>query len=272
MSEQGHLNITDTGTINIKQARAFLWNAVWLQARMTARWVAEDKLPDDVLDSCCRDLDGFSLAIMGPGGTGKTAVLKVSEALIVAFCGPETVRKLAPSNAAARLLGGDTMHALCKLPFGRKRLTSKRGRLSSAVLKLHRVQWRNVVAAFVDEISMISADQFMQSNVRIQQAMGPSVSSIAFGNLCVNLCGDFLQLPPVDTDGSRHSLARPLNDEGFVDGHDVEEVEDVSGKKPERKKADVETRQGHDLWRSVSRVVCLYVNIRAPDLLGRLQI
>ena len=57
-----------------------------------------------------QQFDNFCLAIMGPGGTGKTAVLKVSEPLTVFFVGPDTVRKLAPSNAAARLLGGDTLH------------------------------------------------------------------------------------------------------------------------------------------------------------------
>ena len=105
------------------------------------------------------DFKGYCLAIMGPGGTGKTAVLKLTEALIVFFCGPDTVRKLAPSNTAARLLGGDTMHALCKLPFGNARLTSKRGRLSSHILQKHRQTWRRAVAAFLDEVSMIAADQ-----------------------------------------------------------------------------------------------------------------
>ena len=68
---QGFLNIPDTGTINVKQARAFLWNAAWLQSHMTAKWVAEDKLPDDVLDASSHSFEGYCLAIMGPGGTGQ---------------------------------------------------------------------------------------------------------------------------------------------------------------------------------------------------------
>ena len=90
-----------------------------------------------------RKFENFCLAIVGPGGTGKTAVLKMTEALTIFFAGPETVRKLPPSNAAARLLGGDTLHALCKLPWGKARLTSKQGRLTDTTLQLHRRTWRS---------------------------------------------------------------------------------------------------------------------------------
>ena len=54
------------------------------------------------------------------------------------FVGVDTVRKLAPSNAAARILGGDKLHALCKLPIDKARLTSKRGRLAKHALERHR--------------------------------------------------------------------------------------------------------------------------------------
>ena len=108
------------------------------------------------------------------------------------------MRKLAPSNAAARLLGGDTLHALCKLPFGRTTLTQKQGRLAAHALQRHRRQWASAVQAFVDEISMVSADQFLQCDVRLRQAkLKPNAR---FGALAMNICGDFSQLPPVDRD------------------------------------------------------------------------
>ena len=105
------------------------------------------------------------------------------------------VLKLAPSNAAARLLQGDTLHSLCKLPFGQTCLTSKRGRLSKDALTRHRRKWMHVVAAYIDEVSMIASDQFLQCDVRLRQAK--MNSDARFGNLAVNICGDFLQLPPV---------------------------------------------------------------------------
>ena len=80
--KEGLLNVPDVGCINVKQARALLWNAVWLQEFMNERWTDE---------ACFLSLDRsqersnlaqrFRLAIIGPGGTGKTAVLKVAEAL-----------------------------------------------------------------------------------------------------------------------------------------------------------------------------------------------
>ena len=96
--QQGLLNIPDVGTVNVKQARAFLWNAAWLQEHMSATWRETAMLPT----TCHREqkFKQFCLAILGPGGTGKTAVLKLTEALIVFFAGPDTVRKMAPSNAA----------------------------------------------------------------------------------------------------------------------------------------------------------------------------
>ena len=142
--QQGVLNIPDVGIVNVKQARAFLWNAVWLQEHMIEEWREDGTLEDD--PGRPRKFQEFSIAIFGPGGTGKTAVLKLVEALVVFFMGPETVQKLAPSNAAARLLGGDTLHALCKLPFGSACLTEKKGRLTKPVLQCLRRKWRRTIA------------------------------------------------------------------------------------------------------------------------------
>ncbi len=99
--EQGLLHIPDVGSINVEQARAFQWNAAWLQQHMTAVWLANGTLSAASTGSAVQPFRNYCLAIVGPGGTGKTAVLKICETLTVFFAGPETVRKLAPSNAAA---------------------------------------------------------------------------------------------------------------------------------------------------------------------------
>ena len=162
--ERRLLHIPDVGTINVKAARAFLFMASWLQRRMLQIWYEKDQLPADVVSEAERHVEEFCFILIGPGGTGKTTVLKAFESLVDYFAGPESVRKCALSNTAARLLGGDTMHALCKLP--REDFQHADGKLSSNVLKRLRARWASAVAAFFDEVSMISPDQLCQSDVR----------------------------------------------------------------------------------------------------------
>ena len=69
--QSGLLNIPDVGSLNVKQARAFLWNAVWLQHYMNELWQADDKLPSDTWDSTAHKFHNYALAIVGPGGTGQ---------------------------------------------------------------------------------------------------------------------------------------------------------------------------------------------------------
>ena len=89
------------------------------------------------------------------------------EALIEYFVGHETVRKCAISNTAARLIGGDTLHAVCKLP--REDLQSRAGKLSHAVLTKLRQKWRTSQALFIDEISMVAPEQLFQTEVRSRE-------------------------------------------------------------------------------------------------------
>ena len=85
------------------------------------QWVEEGSLPRSTLPF--EGVPGFAdfvLVLIGPGGTGKTSVLKAAEALIDHFCGTESVRKCALSNTASRLLGGDTLQTAT-----RRSLTAK---------------------------------------------------------------------------------------------------------------------------------------------------
>ena len=57
---------------------------------------------------------------------------------------------------------------------------------------------------------MVAMNQCLQMDVRMRQAKMKSAEK--FGGIAMNLCGDFLQLPPFDKDNSRKSLAKPLNE------------------------------------------------------------
>ncbi|CAK0894190.1 unnamed protein product, partial [Prorocentrum cordatum] len=257
------LDIPDVGGINVKQARAFLWNALWLQDVMNREWSLDDP-PGSQFSSSSSLADGFQLALMGPGGTGKTAVLRVTEALVSYFLGAESVRKCAPSNSAARLIGGDAIRAVCKLPFGNISVRDRKARLSVAALEKHRQRWKKARACFIDEVSMVSSDQLHASEVRIREAKDDRKP---FGGLGMILSGDFLQLPPVDPGDAQKSLATPLKETGALDA--APENPDAKDQDAKRKKL-ADAAQGVPLWQRARHVVCLDVNIRAPGKLSKL--
>ena len=240
-----------------------MWNALWLQDVMNREWCMEES-PQSQCSSRSSLADGFQLALMGPGGTGKTAVLRVTEALVSYFLGPETVHKCAPSNSAARLIGGDTIHALCRLPFGSISISSKKARLSLPALTKHRRRWMKARACFIDEVSMVSADQLHASEVRIKEA---KESTRPFGGLGMTLSGDFLQLPPVDPGDTQKSLATALDAIGFLDAG----PEEPGAKDLDKKRSKLaQSVQGLQLWQRIRHVVCLDVNVRAPGPLSEL--
>ena len=262
--QHGLLHVPDTKTLNVKQGRALLYIACWLQGRMTAYWVDEGQLPKAILAEPEMQLwSDFAMVLIGPGGTGKTTVLKAAEALIDYFVGDESVRKCALSNTASRLLGGDTLHAMCKLP--REDLQQKQSRLTGQVLRKHRARWKSAAALFIDEISMVAPDQLHQANIRVQQA---THLHQVFGGLGTVLSGDFLQLPPIE----RGSLARRSENGGESMEEDKTRLENANeADVQKRNDKESETLQGLLLWRGLTRVVSLAVNIRAPGVLGRLQ-
>ena len=125
------------------------------------------------------------------------------EAFADFFLGDSCMRKSAPTNTAARVVGGDTSHALYKLPFST--LLSKRARLTATVLQRYRETWRGVHCQNHDEVSMTPPSVFFQMEVRSRTGTGQTHA--LFGGLGTVLTGDFLQLPHP----TMPSLATPLN-------------------------------------------------------------
>ena len=143
--------------------------------------------------------DGL-FALIGPGGTGKSHVVLNCRSLAEHFFGsPTAVRSCAVSNTAARLIGGNTVHALFKLPS----VDSRRQLSTTAIAQLRDV-WTDTYCVAWDEISMAASVQVDSVHKRAEVAK--CNTSQPFGDLAMLVSSDFLQLPPVESD-VRHSLA-----------------------------------------------------------------
>ena len=193
--EAGVLNVPLTGKANVKQSRALLHIAAWLQTFMSQSWTENGNLcPHPATESAqWQKLLRLMMALMGPAGTGKTTVVKVSLALCEHFLGDDSTVKSAPTNTAARLFGGDTCHSWWKLPP--KSLRGKNKFLSRSVLEQHQQRWKNKSIEFIDEISMHAPEQLHQGDMRKRAAKRKFNEYM--GGVASVTCGDMLQLPPV---------------------------------------------------------------------------
>ncbi|MAF76427.1 MAG: hypothetical protein CMF17_11365 [Idiomarinaceae bacterium] len=259
---RGLLNVKGTCHVNVKQARMLLTCAIWLQHYKSAEWIQERGLSDP---PWALEYEEFIHVLVGGAGTGKTTTLLVVDALVDYFHGPESMRKSAPTNTAARKLRGDTVHALYKLPRGS--MLSRRARLSDSVLRAYRKTWVSAIMHAIDEISFLPQDMLYQINLRSQEAKRKPHTLM--GGLATILSGDFLQLPPVDG----RSLAMPLDEKGFEPEAlepDAKYPDEQEGLKKERREA--ECRGGYALWRdSCQSVTCLTRNMRTTQPLAAIH-
>ena len=172
------------------------------------------------------------------------------------------MKKSAPTNTAARLLGGDTTHATYKLPRGT--MLGRRAKLSGPVLRRFRRAWKHVRVHAIDEISVLPPHALFHIDLRSRQAKQDEHHT--FGNLATCVCGDFLQLPPVE----EPSLAMPLDEEGYMQQVEPEAQGAEKDEKEERReRREFEHRSGFEIWRECFTVVtCLNLNMRTEGVLA----
>ncbi|KLO10934.1 hypothetical protein SCHPADRAFT_831877, partial [Schizopora paradoxa] len=96
-------------------------------------------------------VDPLRLFLCGPGGTGKTHVVRCLQEVMRAFNSEHCIRFLAPTGTAASLLDGMTCHKGLglKISSGKK---SKRINTGDSL----DYKWKDVEFLFIDEVSLIS--------------------------------------------------------------------------------------------------------------------
>ena len=167
----GRWGPSGTYNLNIKQARAVLHWAVWLQSYKTWQWERDGELQPQG-DSKSPRPAPLNHVLIGGAGSGKTTTLLVIDALLEFFLGPDAMSKSAPTNTASRLLrGGDTTHARYKLPRGGC-LNSKGGILSQQVFRSLQKKRTTYVTQAIDEVGMLQPALLHQINMRTRQITG----------------------------------------------------------------------------------------------------
>ena len=252
---QAAMHLVEKLLLTHSQAIAFLHFARWVQELKVVKWAKSEKWNIEVPPA-----EPFLFLILGAGGCGKSTLLLVSEVFVCHWLGSEAARKVAIANSVARRIGGDTMHAVLKLPMSY--LGESKSLLKGETLQQFRKGFDLVKVLFVDECSMVACVQWFQADLRCKQAKREFVK--LFGGMALAALGDLLQLPPV----KRASVCDPKpagTPIGVKAAAGVEQPKGVK-KKPAELKED-EHIGGYDLWREFATVTTLRQNVRAKGAL-----
>jgi hypothetical protein len=175
-----------------------------------------------------------NLLLTGPGGTGKSAVIKEVKKRLEGT--GKRVGITATTGAAAVAIGGTTLHSFLRLrpptvssssssstsasssspssspsspPQKPRYLTFARGSLYDHL--------RSLSCLVVDEVSMMRPDLLSQCDFVLRSARNQPY--VPFGGLQVLFAGDFFQLPPIiDREYIERSMATGLSNSGGIFG------------------------------------------------------
>ena len=147
----------------------------------------------------------LSLLLTGPGGTGKTHVVKAIQRVMEAYGRAHNIRFLAPSGAAAALIDGMTIHKGLFIKV-RKKGKGKGNRvpgepedygiiMSISDKRKIREEFKDVDILMIDEVSRLSQEILAEIYHALRYSKG---NKVFFGGIIIILAGDFFQYPPVD--------------------------------------------------------------------------
>lgn len=179
-------------SLNLNQSRAF---------RIISNHYIERYINSNLNEKPLRML------MTGPGGTGKTHVVKAVKRVMANYGCGHRIRFLAPTGSAASNIDGMTVHKGLGIKIAKKDGRGKGGReigesaedLTVLVSVQNKAQlhdeWRNVDVVLIDEVSLTSAQLLCEIDQALRFAK--EVYDEWFGGITVIFAGDFYQYPPV---------------------------------------------------------------------------
>ena len=169
----------------------------------------------------------------GPGGTGKSQLIKAIVAFHQRINAKKTVKLTAYTGTAAAHIGGSTTHAL----FGTEKKSKK---------KLEK-RFQHVNTLIIDEVSMIGCRHLYHISQQLSVAKPDADRTKPFAGLDVIFLGDFMQFKPVN-DTPLYSAYR-----------------DDSQPRSSKRKNDEKVEMGRHLWSQVEKIVFLTEQMRVTD-------
>ncbi|RXW13797.1 hypothetical protein EST38_g12057 [Candolleomyces aberdarensis] len=184
------------------------------------------------------DPEPLQMYIGGMGGTGKSTVIDALKLWFQERGESYRMIVLAPTGAAASIIGGSTYHSYLGVKTGERRAASSGDDPS---LDDARKRMFGVVYVFLDEISMVSCQDFYLIDLRLKDIT--KVHDLPFGGLSMIVAGDFAQLPPAK-------------------GVPLYSGEVAKTQSPRQVQKDQENTIGLLLWHQFTTVVILRKNMR----------
>jgi hypothetical protein len=124
--------------------------------------------------------------IGGPGGTGKSQIIKAVVAFHKMIKRRQTLKLTANTGTTAKYIGGSTTSILFSLSNRKSKKPGKKSTLEKTFQDV-----KNVV---LDEVSMIGCDQLANISNKLTLATGANAVH-PFGNIDILFFGDFYQFP-----------------------------------------------------------------------------
>lgn len=144
------------------------------------------------------------LLLSGPGGTGKTHVVRAVQRVMEAHGCRHNIRFLAPSGSAAALIDGMTVHKGLGIKVQKKKKHDgqSNGDVSedySVICSIMdrtklRDEFKDVMVIMLDEVSLLGAQLLAELDHALRYVKS---NNEFFGGIIVIFAGDFYQFPPV---------------------------------------------------------------------------
>jgi len=161
-------------------------------SNIEAAAIPEVSLSEEQVEALEAVVEGKNVFITGSAGVGKSFLLNQ----IIKVLSKKKIYVTASTGVAACNIGGITLHSFSGIGLGTKSVEELTYQILAKNYKVEvKKRWQSCQVLVIDEISMIDGEIFTKiENIarKVRKCEKP------FGGIQIVLCGDFLQLPPVN--------------------------------------------------------------------------